>query len=137
MERVRVDGFRLLFFHTGFNKICDRSCQHLCKGSWLLLQTTYISIHFYSSGSCGIREEGCRLMAKQRVYIKFIWCKILVKKVLITKLEWLVTSSWGRSQSISNVIRNTNTNQWKTKIGTFSNYWTRYDSDIIELNFTI
>ena len=56
---------------------------------------------------CGVREEGCRAMAKRKVHLKFISCILVVTQVDSTKLEWLAPASLGELLAKSLVTGNT------------------------------
>ena len=40
------------------------------------------------SGDCGVREEGCRAMAKRKERLEWINCILVVTQVGTTKSEW-------------------------------------------------
>ena len=45
------------------------------------------------SGDCGVREEGCRVMAKRKGRMEWIDCKLVVTQVGTTKSEWPAPAS--------------------------------------------
>ena len=51
------------------------------------MKGVHMSIHQNNSVSCGVREEGCRAMAKRQGHLEWLHCIILVNKVKITKLD--------------------------------------------------
>ena len=46
-----------------------------------------------SSEGCGVREEGCRVMAKRKGHLERINCILVLTQVGITKLEWQAPAS--------------------------------------------
>ena len=45
------------------------------------------------SVDCGVREEGCRAMAKRKERLQSIWCILVVTQVHQTKSEWPAPAS--------------------------------------------
>ena len=45
------------------------------------------------SDSCGVREEGCRAMAKRLGYLEWINCRLVVTQVMATISEWPAPAS--------------------------------------------
>ena len=45
------------------------------------------------SVNCGVREEGCSVMAKWKGNLELISCILVVTQVLSTKSEWPVPAS--------------------------------------------
>ena len=72
--------------NSGWNKIGDSGCRHINRGDWPRVN---IRIHKNNLDSCGVREEGCRLLTKQQGNLEMLSCIIVVIKVVVTKLEWL------------------------------------------------
>ena len=66
-----------------------------------------IRIHRNISARCGVREEGCRVMAKLQGQLECISCILVVTQVDSTKLEWLAPASWGELLELSIATRNT------------------------------
>ena len=81
-----------LLLNSGKNTIGDRGCLHISGGAWLRVEEVSMGIHQNISGYCGVREEGCRAMAKWqgRLEINGIW---VVTQVGTTKAEWPAPAS--------------------------------------------
>ena len=56
----------LLLLNSGWNKIGDRGCRHIGGGGWPRVKVVYIGINQNILADCGVREEGCRAMAKRQ-----------------------------------------------------------------------
>ena len=82
-------------FDSGWNKIGDRGNQYICGGDWPRIKIVWIGIYINSSGDCGVREEGCRSMAKHQGCLKVLNCIIVVNQVLTTESEWSALASLG------------------------------------------
>ena len=52
-----------------------------------------MGIHHNISEDCGVREEGCRAMAKRKGYLEWIDCISVVTQVIATKSECLALAS--------------------------------------------
>ena len=78
------DKPRSLLLNSGWNKIGDRGCRHINGGGWLQVKVVHMSIQNIL-GDCGIREEGCRAMAKRKERLERISCILLVTQVITTK----------------------------------------------------
>ena len=85
MEKIGANQPLLFLSNIGSNKISDKGCLHISEAHWPKITSVDLSIHRNSSVNCGIREEGCRWIAKQQRDLEFINCKIVVSKVVITK----------------------------------------------------
>ena len=81
-----------LLLKSDWNKIGDRGCQHISGGEWPRLKGVDMGIHQNISGDCGMREEGCRAMAKQKGRLELITCILIVTQVGTT-LEWSAPAS--------------------------------------------
>ena len=55
-----------LLLNSGYNKIGDRGCRHISGGGWPRMKGVGMGINQNISGGCGVREEGCRAMAKRK-----------------------------------------------------------------------
>ena len=77
LELIRLDK----------NKIGDRSCRHISRGGWLLVIGVEMGINQNNSEDCGVREEGCRAMAKWQRHLERISCIFIVTKVMTTKSD--------------------------------------------------
>ena len=75
------------------NKIGDRSCRHISRGGWLRVIRVYMGINQNISEGCGVREEGCRAIAKRKERLEWINCMLVVTKVGTTKSEWPAPAS--------------------------------------------
>ena len=64
MEKFGEIGPWYFLFDLDGNKICDKGCQNITKRDWPSMRIFEISIFLNISVVCGIREEGCRFMAK-------------------------------------------------------------------------
>ena len=56
------------------------------KGVWM-------GINHNISDDCGVREEGCRAMAKHKEHLKWISCILVVTQIDTTQSEWLASAS--------------------------------------------
>ena len=54
-----------LLLNSGYNKFGDKGCWHISGGGWLRLKGVGIGINKNILDGCGVREEGCRAMAKR------------------------------------------------------------------------
>ena len=79
-----------LLLNSGQNKIGDRGCRHISGVGWPRVD---IRIHQNISGNCGVREEGCRAMAKRKEHLEGIDCILVVTQVESTKSEWPAPAS--------------------------------------------
>ena len=52
------------------------------------MKIVYMRINQNISDSCGVREEGCRAMAKRKGRLDRIDCFLVVTQVNTTKSEW-------------------------------------------------
>ena len=57
------------------------------------MKNFYMGINQNNSGDCGVREEGCRAMAKRKGRLWWISCILVVTQVLTTKSEWPAPAS--------------------------------------------
>ena len=62
------------------------------------------------SGRCGVREEGCRAIAKQKWHLEWIDCILTVTQVMTTKSEWPAPTSLGELPELSIVTGSTRSN---------------------------
>ena len=76
-----------LLLNSGWNKIGDRGCRHIGGGGWPRVKEVYMGIHHNMSGNCGVREEGCRAMAKRKGHLEYISCILVVTQVMAIKSE--------------------------------------------------
>ena len=67
MEKFGENGPWYFLFDSDENKICDRGCQNISKRDWQSMKIFDISIFLNIPVVCGIREEGCRFMAKNNI----------------------------------------------------------------------
>ena len=74
-----------LLLNSAGNKIGDRGCRHISGGAWLRVEGVYMGIHQNISEGCGVREEGCRAMAKRQGRLELITCILVVTQVDTTK----------------------------------------------------
>ena len=83
----RVEGYShmSLLFNLDKNKIGDRGCRHISGGVWLLIKGVDMRIVQIISVSCGVREEGCRVMTKRKGRLEWINCILVVTQVNTTK----------------------------------------------------
>ena len=77
----------LLLLYSGKNKIGDRGYRYMSGGGWPRVKRFDISIYQNISEDCGVREEGCRAMAKWKGHLEWIRCILVVTQVLTTKSE--------------------------------------------------
>ena len=76
-----------LLLNSGNNKIRNRGCQHISMGGWLRVKGVGMGNIQNISVGCGIREEGCRAMAKWQRHLEWISCTLVVTQVGATKSE--------------------------------------------------
>ena len=69
------------------NTIGDRGCWHISGGGWLRVKRVDLSIDQNIAGNCGVREEGCRAMAKRQGHLDNLWCIFVVTQMMETKSE--------------------------------------------------
>lgn len=53
----------------------DRGCKNISGAGWLKLKSVWISPPINISGSCGVREEGCRSITKYQRRLECLFCK--------------------------------------------------------------
>ena len=57
------------------------------------MKGVHLGIDQNISGDCGVREEGCRAMAKRKERLELIYCILIVTQAAITKSEWPAPAS--------------------------------------------
>ena len=57
------------------------------------MKGVHMRINQHFSGDCGVREEGCREMAKRKERLQSIFCILVVTQVRTTKSEWSASAS--------------------------------------------
>ena len=57
------------------------------------MKEVFMSIIQNISDRCGVSEEGCRAMAKQKGHLEGIYCILVVTQVRTTKSEWPAPAS--------------------------------------------
>ena len=82
-----------MLLNSEFNKIGDRGCRHISEGGWPRLKGVHMGINQNISGDCGVREEGCRAMAKLKERLGWINCILVVTQVGTTKSDWRAPAS--------------------------------------------
>ena len=82
-----------LLLNLDSNKIGDRGCRYISEGVWPQVKGVEMRIIQNISGRCGVREEGCRAIAKQKWHLEWIDCILTVTQVMTTKSEWPAPTS--------------------------------------------
>ena len=90
-----------LILNSAGNTIGDRGCRHISGEGWLQMKGVDLRIVQIISVSCGVREEGCRAMAKRKGRLEWIGCILVVNQVLTTKSERPVPASLGELLKLS------------------------------------
>ena len=67
-----------LLLNLAKNKIGDRGCWHISGGDWQGVRRVNMGINQNISEGCGVREEGCREMAKRQGHLGWISCILVV-----------------------------------------------------------
>ena len=67
-----------LLLNLDENKIGDRGCRHISGGGWPRVKRVDMGINQNISEDCGVREEGCRAMAKQKRHLEVISCILVI-----------------------------------------------------------
>ena len=78
---------RSLLLNSDYNIIGDKGCQLFSGGGWPRVKGVCMSINLNISGYCGVREEGCRTMAKRKERLEWINCKLVVIQVMAKKSD--------------------------------------------------
>ena len=91
----------LLLINSVCNKIGDRGCRHIGGGDWQRVKAVGMGINQNISVDCGVREEGCRAMAKWKGHLECISCILVVTQVGKTNSKWSASASWGELLALS------------------------------------